>query len=144
MQSYLSEEPLTYIEMPKYLCPQWAHMKRPVCRLVRALYGHPEAGGHWEKHLTKVVVGIGGIVVPNHPSCFWFGDIKCLLIIYVDDLLLSGPSTAHAPFWERLGKLVDLDPSEPLDRYLGRHHTFEVCDPAPFDLHDYFQSPIQA
>jgi len=144
VQSLLAVKTPTYIEIPKHLCPkEWAHMRRPVCRLIRALYGHPEAGGHWEKHLALIVESIGGTVVQNHPSCFWFAELKLLLIIYVDDLLLSGPAEAHVPFWERLGKLVNLDPHEDLDRYLGRHHQFEFCDSSEYDLKEFFQSPIQ-
>jgi len=144
VQSFLKDKPLTYLEIPKYLCPpEWAHLRRPVCRLIKALYGHPEAGGLWERHLTKIVIQIGGVAIPNHPSCFWFSDLKLLLIIYVDDLLLSGPSEHHAAFWAKLGGLVTLGPPEPMDRYLGRHHTFEECSRGDLSLHEHFLSPVQ-
>jgi hypothetical protein len=45
-----------------------------------------------------------------------------LLCVYVDDLTLAGPEHAHASFWERLTKQVDLEPPEPIGRVLGRHH----------------------
>ena len=145
VQSFLNSGVPTYIEFPKHLCPpEWSHLRRPVCRLVRALYGHPEAGGHWERHLAKIVVQLGGVVVPNHPSCFWFGDLRLFLIIYVDDLLLAGPTSSHAPFWEKLGKQVNLDPFENLDRYLGRHHSFEPCSRLDVNLLEHFTSPIEA
>ena len=35
-------------------------MKRPVIRMNKALYGHPEAGGHWERHLAKIATQMGG------------------------------------------------------------------------------------
>ena len=44
--------------------------KAPCCKLNKALYGHPEAGGHWEAHLHKAIVACGGIAVTNHPSCY--------------------------------------------------------------------------
>ena len=28
-------------------------LRNPVCRLKRALYGHPDAGGYWEQHCEK-------------------------------------------------------------------------------------------
>ena len=144
VQSFLSEKPLTYLEMPKYLCPpEWAHMKRPCVRLIKALYGHPEAGGLWERHLTKIVIQIGGVPVENHPSCFWFAELKLLLIIYVDDLLLAGPSEHHEAFWKKLGALVTLGPPEPMDRYLGRHHVFEECPALDLNLFDFFKSPVE-
>ena len=43
VQSYLKEKPLTYFEIPKYLCPpEWAHLRRPVCRLIKAHYDIPK------------------------------------------------------------------------------------------------------
>ena len=104
-------------------------MRRPCCLLLRALYGHPEAGGHWEVHLTKIVKEqFHGVAVSGHPSCFWFPDQKLFLIIYVDDLLLSGPQEHHENFWKVLAKHVNIDEPEPVDRYLGRHHSFEEVD----------------
>ena len=93
-----------------------------MCRLVKALYGHPESGAHWEKHLTKYVVKSGGVIVEGHPSSFWFAKERLLLTVYVDDLLLSGPSQHHEAFWVSLGKNIDIDPPEQLSRFLGRAH----------------------
>ena len=123
--------------MPK----KWRHLRRPCVRLIKALYGHPEAGGHWERHLEKVVVGLGGKRVPNHASCFWFKDTKLLLTIYVDDLLLSGPASEHEAFWAELSKTVSVEPAEDLDRYLGRHHKVEEVAPLPNNLLEHFVSP---
>ena len=59
----------TYIEFPKHLVPKrWRHLRRLVCRLLKALYGHPEAGGHWERHLKSINIKMGGVKVPLHPS----------------------------------------------------------------------------
>eukprot|EP00973_Karenia_brevis_P054546 7580146-Karenia_brevis.AAC.1 len=77
-------------------------LDRPVCRLVKALYGHPESGTHWEKHLTEAIERCGGAPVGNHPSSFWFPNTKLLLSVYVDDLLLSGPSKLHDKLWQDL------------------------------------------
>ena len=63
-QSDLNAKHPTYVEFPRHLCPrEWLHMRRPVCRLIKALYGHPEAGGHWERHLEKIVIALGGAAV---------------------------------------------------------------------------------
>ena len=93
-----------------------------MCRFVRALYGHPESGAHWDNHLHQSVLNIGGSAVVNHPSSYLFKTEKLLLTVYVDDLLLSGPSDAHDKLWERLGAKIDIDPPEPLARFLGRAH----------------------
>ncbi len=100
-------------------------MKRPVCVLQKSLYGHPEAGGHWEKHLTAAVKACGGEAVHNHPSSFWFPKERLLLSVYVDDPLLSGPEENHQILWDRLrhGPMpIDMEDPEPLDRFLGRSH----------------------
>ena len=146
VQSYLNSPVPTFIEIARHLWPdKWKklNLRRPCCRLIRALYGHPEAGGHWERHLTKIVVALGGKPIPNHPSCFWFQTTKLLLIIYVDDLLLSGPAHEHEKFWQAIAKDVNLDPPEPIDRYLGRHHSYKECRRLDYNLIESFASPVE-
>ena len=96
-----------------------------MCRLDKSLYGHPESGGHWERHLEEAIFAIGGIAVPNHKSSYWFESSKLLLTVYVDDLMLSGPVGAHDEFWQQLSKgpnPIDLDEPESLDKFLSRVH----------------------
>ena len=94
-----------------------------MCFLRKAIYGYPESGGHWERHLTKAIVALGGEAVPNHPSTFWIPDSKLLLTVYVDDLILSGPSDAHSDFWTKLRAApINIEDPESLDRFLGRTH----------------------
>jgi len=101
----------------------WKNQKwrKPMCLLERALYGHRESGAHWQEHLEEAIRAIGGIPVPNHPSSCWFAKSKLLLTVYVEDLLLSGPSGKHVGFWKELtAKGIKLDPTEDVDRFLGR------------------------
>ena len=100
------------------------NLKKPMCRLLKSLYGHPESGGHWEKHLTQAVVDTGGQPVKDHPSSFWFPESRLLLSVYVDDLLLSGPEGNHEGFWRELCKTIRLGDPEILDRFLGRDHKY--------------------
>jgi hypothetical protein len=145
VQSDLKSLNPTYIEIPRYLLPpKWRHMRRPVCRLIKALYGHPEAGAHWERHLKKIIVKMGGKAMPSHPSCFFFKGRGLLLVVYVDDLMLSGPEGAHEEFWKELAIDVHIEPPEELHRYLGRHHTFETVDRLPYDLLTHFDSATKA
>jgi hypothetical protein len=117
----------TWVRVPKELWPASWHDKgyiAPMCLLTKALYGHPESGGHWEKHLTSAVVAIGGEKIPNHPSSFWFPEKRALLTVYVDDLMLAGPRGSHSSIWEALrAHPIDIDTPEPLTRFLGRTHT---------------------
>ena len=93
-----------------------------MCKLVKALYGHPESGGHWEDHLTKAIEKIGGKASTTHPSSSWFPEDRMLLTVYVDDLLLSGPRENHHKVWARIGKAINIEEPEKLDRFLGRTH----------------------
>ncbi len=117
----------TWVAIPKPLWPKswFGKYQRPMCLLNKALYGHPESGAHWEQFLTAKIVQIGGLPVENHPSSFWFPTEKLLLGVYVDDLLLSGPEKAHDALWSKLRDSgVKFEEPEPVERFLGRLHTF--------------------
>ena len=50
----------SWVELPPDQRPEWwkkkyPNMKRPVCRLLRTLYGHPDAPGYWEAHCESHV-----------------------------------------------------------------------------------------
>ncbi len=50
----------TWVRLPRDQWPKsWAGMSDPVCPLVLALYGHPDSGGHWERHCEKQLVSKG-------------------------------------------------------------------------------------
>lgn len=139
--------------MPKELWPaEWRakQFHKPMVLLVKALYGHPESGGHWERHLERAVKLVGGVPVENHPSSFWFPKQKCLMTVYVDDLLLAGPKENHAEIWKKLRdpKLGDIrleDPS-PLERFLGRHHDVVQLGSGvglAYNMEEYCQSTVE-
>ena len=65
-----------------------------------------------------------------------------MLTIYVDDLMLSGPEGAHAPFWEELAKDVHIETPEPLDRFLGRHHVISDCDAPEMNVIESFHPSV--
>ena len=124
VQALLSSKYKTWIELPPELRPKHWRDKfvKPVVLLVKALYGHPDAGGLWEQHLKKIIKTLGGQEVPEYPGNFFFPDTKLLLSTYVDDLTLAGPEEAHEPFWAKLTSVVDIEPPEPIYRILGRNH----------------------
>ena len=94
-----------------------------MCLLAKALYGHPESGGHWENHFTEAIKKIGGLPIPDHPSSFWFATLQLLLTVYVDDLLLSGPVGNHDKIWNALKEYpIQLGEPEDVNRFLGRNH----------------------
>ena len=113
-----------------------------------ALYGHPESGGHWEIHLTKVVKNLGGEPVAEHPGSFWFPSTRLLLTTYVDDFLLSGPSEHHDFLWEALGDVkkggIEIEDIGNLGRFLGRYHDVVITEDGSegiaFNMREYFKA----
>ena len=124
VQSTLKSNHDTWVTIPPLLQPKsWkGKYARPTCRLIKSLYGHPESGTHWERHLTAAIRRCGGEPVDMHPSSFFMPKLRLLLTVYLDDLLLSGPVENHEKFWKMLpdknvGNIRGLDP-EPLDRFV--------------------------
>ena len=76
LQALLLAHIATWVAIPIELWPEdgsWQRMgfknhgdDRPMCRLYKALYGHPEAGGNWERLLNKSMKELGPIPVPGH------------------------------------------------------------------------------
>ena len=85
-QAKLGGDP-TWVRLPKERWPQsWKRFQDPVCPLVLALYGHPDAGGFWEKHCDKHLKSVG--FTPVHQSwmsVYFHKDLKLMLAVYVDD-----------------------------------------------------------
>ena len=127
VQSALKSKHPTWIALPPELMPaEWkGKYRKPMVRLIKSLYGHPESGAHWERHLEDILSReFRAQAVEGHPSSYWMVDTGLLLTVYVDDLVLSGPDAAHSAFWKKLETLVDVEEVTSLERFLGRHHEF--------------------
>ena len=100
--------------------------------VIESLLRHPESGGHWESHLTRVIKNIGGERIPDHPGSFWFPATRLFLTTYVDDFLLSGPAEHHTGLWAALGDVknggVEIEDIGDLSRFLGRHRDIVVLE----------------
>ena len=55
--------------------------KRLVVKLIRALYGHPDAGTFWEKHCDNRLQEVGFNPIPNWPSCYTHNDLQLFVIL---------------------------------------------------------------
>ena len=125
-QTLLKSRDPTWVTITQLLRRKDMKERRPCCRLLKALYGHPESGAHWEKHLMEAIIKCGGVPIVNHPSSFWIGSLSLMLTVYVDDLLCSGPTASHAPVWKKLTDRricgINIDDPEPLDRFVGGKH----------------------
>ena len=90
----------TWIRLPRDQWPkEWESMQDPVCPLVLALYGHPDAGGFWEQHCETQLKRVGFVPVPDWPSVFRHPALETFLVVYVDDFKQSGPSANLAEGW---------------------------------------------
>ena len=50
----------TWVALPPDQWPKaWSGMRRPVCRLLKALYGRPDSGTYWEEHCDAHVLKAG-------------------------------------------------------------------------------------
>ena len=122
--------PRTWVRLPKTWWPaSWfteagePKYWDPVCPLQRALYGHPESGAIWEKHLSGILEELGWERVAAHPGTWVHKETKALLAVYVDDLLMTAPPSREKELWKALEKRVNFDeePAE-LAKFLGAHH----------------------
>ena len=112
-----------WVELPDEAWPPWIDRKRyrrPVVRLIKALYGHPDAGTMWEKHCDQAVKKLGFVPIgPNWPSMYYYARLKLLLVVYVDDLKLAGPEGNLVEGWKMLRSLLNIEPETDLGMYLG-------------------------
>ena len=126
IQAYIQAKlkgPLCWVELPTDAWPpevQYWKFRRPVVRLDKALYGHPDSGTMWEQHCDKKVQDIGFKPIgEERPSMYFHDELKLLLEIYVDDLKLAGPSENLAKGWEMLRTVLRIEPETDLGLYLG-------------------------
>ena len=98
----------------------------PGVRLNTALYGHKNSGVFWQKYCDKQCREAGFEKISDNWSSMYYHPVtKMLLIVYVDDMKLAGPTEHMAATWEKLGKNIKLEtPKGDTD---GDTHTFLGC-----------------
>lgn len=118
LQSMLGTKVPTWVELPSEIVPpEFQHIQRPCVRLYKSLYGHPESGFHWNERSKAVMKSLGAIPLENLPSNYWLPSYGLMVSLYVDDILVHGPESRQAPFWEALQKHLEIDP--PTEKGLG-------------------------
>eukprot|EP00439_Symbiodinium_sp_Y106_P057977 s4236_g8.t1 len=122
IQAKLSRVPC-WVELPDeawHPSANWRKFRRPVCRFVKALYGHPDAGTMWEQHCHTTVQKVGFKPLGEEwPSLYFHPDLKLLLVIYVDDLKMAGLTANLPKGWNMLRQELRLEEETPLGLYLG-------------------------
>lgn len=122
IQSDLGGTP-SYVRLPRERQPAaWKNMRDPVCRLRKALYGHPDAGGYWEKHCEKHMRKCGFVAVPDWRSVYWNEKLKTLLAVYVDDFTMAGPKANVKEAWRLIREDIKADEPATAGKYLGCDH----------------------
>ena len=143
LQALLLAQIATYVELPPEMwLPEWGNRyKRPTVLLLRALYGHPQAG-YWDRHLRKTLIdGLKCVAVDGHPSVFFHEAWRLLIVVYVDDILVAGPSKSQDIFWVELRKTIQIDDVEELSQFLGRGHSLS-SNQCILDMRDYARESV--
>ena len=114
----------TWVRLPKELWPpEWrGEFRDPVVKLNLALYGHPDSGGHWEKHCNEALDKAGFVKVHPWRSTFWHDKLKLLLVVYVDDFKMSGPKNNLSEGWRAIRRGIVTDDPKPVNKCLGCQH----------------------
>ena len=121
-QSKLGGDP-TWVRLPREQWPaSWKGMKDPVCPLILALHGHPDAGGYWEAHCESHLKSVGFVPIEVWRSCFWHAEWKMFLVVYVDDFKLAGPKSLMKGCWDAIRRGIRAEDPFPVGKYLGCDH----------------------
>jgi hypothetical protein len=102
----------------------FAHSDYPnhVCKLHKSLYGLKQAPCAWFEHFTSHLLTIGFTASMADPSLFVFhqGSILLYLLLYLDDIILTGNSTvAITSLITQLAATFELKDLGPLRYFLG-------------------------
>ena len=112
-----------WVHLPPEAQPKggsWKKMRNPVVRLVKALYGHPDSGTFWEQRCDSCVKAVGFRAVgPEWPSVYIHDAMRLLLVIYVDDFKLAGPTDNLKAGWNLLRTKLGIEPETAPGHYLG-------------------------
>ena len=88
-----------YIKLPK-ICGDAVDL---VCRLWKALYGHPKAGNLWNTDFVEFMLQEGFKQCTRDKCLFYHPTVFFLLVLYVDDLMAACESKSFLKkFWRKL------------------------------------------
>ena len=87
--------PSCWVRLPKAWWPKsWFDAngqplyRDPVVLLDKALYGHPESGPLWDKHLGGILKNESWTAIDCVPGVWHHKELCGILVVYVDDLML--------------------------------------------------------
>jgi hypothetical protein len=92
--------------------------EQKVLKLHKALYGLKQAPRAWNEKLDKTLVDLGFEKCPLQPAMY--KRSKLIVGVYVDDLIITGPSTTEiGKFKEQMKNLFSMSDLGLLSYYLG-------------------------
>ncbi len=107
-----------YMELPRGLIFEGIHRDTHCIKLVKNLYGQKQAGRVWNEHLVAGLVERGFIQSTVDECVFYKG--KTILLVYVDDAILCGPSSKLIDdIITSLKEDFDVTDEGEIDDYLG-------------------------
>ena len=97
--------------------------KQVVAQLLRALYGLKQAPREWYRELTKILEGLSFSPCYNDPGVYTRylnSGIECILLVYVDDILILSPSKQTVEdFKTEFAQKVDIKDLQECRQILG-------------------------
>jgi hypothetical protein len=108
-----------YMHLPPGLTFSGVHRKTHCLKLKKNLYGSRQAGRVWNKHLVHGLVNVLKFKQSVMDECVFYRGTTVLLI-YVDDSILSGTSAKEIQtIIHQLGQLFNITDEGEIDAYLG-------------------------
>ena len=106
-----------YIEQPEGF--EMHDQKTHVCRLKKALYGLKQAPRAWYARIDSYLQKMGFVKCDVDPNLYYLrvGSESLILVLYVDDLFLTGSSGLVIDYKKNLAEEFDM-------KDLGRMHYF--------------------
>jgi hypothetical protein len=152
VQALMSGTP-TYIRLPKAWWPaHWVGKFRdPLCKLLRALYGHPDAGNLWADKIGDELKRLQFVEPEGWTATYVLNaddSHVAVFVLYVDDLVMYGTGRV-LEIVEKVRKNIKMDDPTDLKKYLGVVHRIirtevdgETLTHVTFDMEQYFRSAI--
>ena len=107
-----------FMELPRGLIFEGVHRSTHCVKLIKNLYGQKQAGRVWNEYLVKGLEAIDFIQSKVDECVFYKG--KTILLVYVDDAILCGPSSEDIDaIIASLKNSFDVTDEGEIDDYLG-------------------------
>ena len=74
--------------------------------MLKALYGHPEAGALWEARLDDIMKNLGWSPIPWNGGTYTHAKTATAMVVYVDDMMLLASPNDTDRLWRELEKSV--------------------------------------